>query len=260
VSDRYIIRTTGQTGPGIEAHLADTVDAHDASAISFSATGNIVATDVQAAIAELDSEKATVAEPIAAAHIADTSDAHDASAISFSPVGTIAGADVQTAVAEVATDAASALSTHAAVTSSVHGISTFGATLVDDADATAARSTLGLGSIATQASNSVTITGGSVTGITDLAIADGGTGASSASAALTALGGAPIYRRMKPGQYYGASWDGADTAAALSTLGAIHTVPFIVGEASQLFDRIGIEVTVAASAGGVVRLGVYADD
>ena len=46
-----------------------------------------------------------------------------------------------------------------------------------------ARTSLGLGSIATQAANSVSITGGSITGITDLAVADGGTGASTASAA-----------------------------------------------------------------------------
>jgi hypothetical protein len=39
-----------------------------------------------------------------------------------------------------------------------------------------ARTSLGLGSIATQASSSVSITGGSITGITDLAVADGGTG------------------------------------------------------------------------------------
>ena len=51
-----------------------------------------------------------------------------------------------------------------------------------------ARTSLGLGSIATQAANNVSITGGSVTGITDLAIADGGTGASSASAARSNLG------------------------------------------------------------------------
>ena len=51
-----------------------------------------------------------------------------------------------------------------------------------------ARTSLGLGSIATQASDNVSITGGSVSGITDLAIADGGTGASSASAARTNLG------------------------------------------------------------------------
>lgn len=42
---------------GLDAHLADTVDAHDASAISNVAAGNIVATTVQAAIDELDSEK-----------------------------------------------------------------------------------------------------------------------------------------------------------------------------------------------------------
>ena len=38
------------------------------------------------------------------------------------------------------------------------------------------RTSLGLGSIATQASNSVSISGGAITGITDLAVADGGTG------------------------------------------------------------------------------------
>jgi hypothetical protein len=51
-----------------------------------------------------------------------------------------------------------------------------------------ARTNLGLGSIATQNSNSVSITGGSITGITDLAIADGGTGASDAVTARTNLG------------------------------------------------------------------------
>lgn len=51
-----------------------------------------------------------------------------------------------------------------------------------------ARTNLGLGSIATQASSSVSITGGSVTGITDITVADGGTGASDASTARTNLG------------------------------------------------------------------------
>jgi hypothetical protein len=49
-------------------------------------------------------------------------------------------------------EASGSVSTHAALTSSVHGISTFGATLVDDADASAARTTLGLGTAATTAS------------------------------------------------------------------------------------------------------------
>jgi hypothetical protein len=46
----------------------------------------------------------------------------------------------------------------------------------------------GLGTIATQAANNVSITGGSITGITDLAIADGGTGASTAPNARINLG------------------------------------------------------------------------
>lgn len=46
----------------------------------------------------------------------------------------------------------------------------------------------GLGTMATQPSNNVTITGGSITGITNLAIEDGGTGADTAAGARTALG------------------------------------------------------------------------
>lgn len=46
---------------------------------------------------------------------------------------------------------------------------------------------LGLGTMATQNAGTVSISGGSVTGITDLAIADGGTGASTATGAINAL-------------------------------------------------------------------------
>jgi len=56
--------------------------------------------------------------------------------------------------------------------------------------ASAARTALGLGTISTQAANSVSITGGSISGITDLAVADGGTGASTAPDARTNLGAA----------------------------------------------------------------------
>ena len=51
-----------------------------------------------------------------------------------------------------------------------------------------ARTSLGLGTISTQASNNVAITGGSVTDITDIAIADGGTGASDVTTARSNLG------------------------------------------------------------------------
>jgi len=67
------------------------------------------------------------------------------------------------------------------------GLSAFIRTVLDDVDAATARATLGLGSIATQSASAVAITGGAVAGITDLAIADGGTGASDAATAFANL-------------------------------------------------------------------------
>lgn len=61
-----------------------------------------------------------------------------------------------------------------------------GTNFVAESGATA-RTSLGLGSIATQDASNVTITGGSVSGITDLAVADGGTGASTAAGARVNL-------------------------------------------------------------------------
>jgi hypothetical protein len=60
--------------------------------------------------------------------------------------------------------------------------------LSDLASASSARTNLGLGTIATQNANAVSITGGSISGITDLAVADGGTGASDAATARSNLG------------------------------------------------------------------------
>lgn len=60
--------------------------------------------------------------------------------------------------------------------------------LITAADASAARTVIGAGTIATQDSDAVSITGGSITGITDLAVADGGTGASDAVGARSNLG------------------------------------------------------------------------
>jgi hypothetical protein len=56
-------------------------------------------------------------------------------------------------------------------TAALATFTTFGRSLVDDADAAASRTTLGLGTLATQNANNVAITGGSIDGIT----LDGGT-------------------------------------------------------------------------------------
>lgn len=114
------------------------------------------------------------------------------------PSTAVGGTDFQAADAELAAIAgltSAADSVPYFTGSGTAALATFtaaGRALVDDADATAQRVTLGLGTIAVQAANSVAITGGSVTGITDLAVADGGTGASTAAAARTNLGLSPV--------------------------------------------------------------------
>lgn len=60
--------------------------------------------------------------------------------------------------------------------------------LSDVAAVATSRTNLGLGTMAVQNANAVAITGGSIAGITDLAVADGGTGASTAAGARTNLG------------------------------------------------------------------------
>lgn len=83
---------------GVAAHLADTTDAHDASAISFAPTGTIAGTDVQTAVAEVASEAATALSD----HLADGTDAHDASAISLlDTAGYYTATNVEAALAEL---------------------------------------------------------------------------------------------------------------------------------------------------------------
>lgn len=101
--------------------------------------------------------------------------------------GSVAYADIQNVSA---TDRVLGRSTAGAGVIEEITMTAAGRALVDDASAADQRTTLGLGTIATQSAASVTITGGSITGITDLTVADGGTGASTAADARTNLGAA----------------------------------------------------------------------
>ena len=122
----------------------------------------------------------------------------------------------------------------------------FGRSIVSGSTASGVRSTLGLGDIATQDSNNIsisggtvsgvtfttgnaTISGGTITGITDLAIGDGGTGASTASGARANLGvtvGSDV-------QAYSAILSGVseqftttDTLIYASASGVVSSAPF----------------------------------
>ncbi len=95
----------------LAAHLADAVDAHDASAISNVPAGSIAATTVQAAIDELDAEK----QPLDAE---------------------------LTAIAGLTSAANKGISFTGSGTAATHDLTAAGLALLDDADADAQRVTL----------------------------------------------------------------------------------------------------------------------
>jgi hypothetical protein len=80
----------------IADHISDAVGAHAASAISNTPAGTIAATDLQAAVNELDGD--------IQAHINDTVGAHGAGAISNTPSGNLVATDVQGALNEIQTE------------------------------------------------------------------------------------------------------------------------------------------------------------
>jgi hypothetical protein len=106
----------------LASHLSDTSGAHAASAISNTPSGNLAATDVQAALNEIQTDVDTRAlSSDLTAHLSDTTDAHDASAISIVPSGNISSTNVQDALNELQDDiddinAASSGYVHTAVT------------------------------------------------------------------------------------------------------------------------------------------------
>jgi hypothetical protein len=122
-----------------------------------------------------------------------------------------------------------------------------------------ARTSLGLGTIATQDANTVAITGGSITGITDLAIADGGTGQSTAQTAINALtavaGATDEFVFTKDTATGDAVWkaaSGGGVTLSGSTNNTISTVTganALQGEDNLTFDGTILTVTGNLSVG-----------
>ena len=94
---------------------------------------------------------------------------------------------------------------------------------------------LGVGTLGTQNSNAVNITGGSISGITDLAIADGGTGASDAAGARTNLGatatGSALFTALNAGAGRTAI-NAQELNSRLTGLSALDTVAGLVAHIS----------------------------
>lgn len=129
-----------------------------------------------------------------------------------------------------------------------------GTSFVVESGATA-RTSLGLGSMATQASSGVSITGGTVTGITDITVADGGTGASTAADARTNLGlviGTDVQ-----------AYD-AELAAIAGLTSAANKVPYFTGSGTAAvadfssFGRSLVDDADAATARTTLGLGSLA--
>jgi len=129
---------------------------------------------------------------------------------------------------------------------SATAFTSFARSIVSGSTASQVRSTIGLGTISTQdagsvsisggtisnvtlGANNVTISGGTIVAITDLAIADGGTGASTASDARTNLGlaiGADVQAYSSSLANIATAASGTDLFFHTTASGAITSAPF----------------------------------
>ena len=108
----------------------------------------------------------------------------------------------------------------------------------------------GLGTIATQAASNVSITGGSIAGITDLAIADGGTGQSTAAAAITALTGT-----QTSGRYLRS--DGTNAALAAIVAADVPSLIRTLQEMPQQSQTNANLTGAVTSVGNATSLGSF---
>ena len=189
--------TAGGSGAPVSAtYITQTpnVDLLNEQAMSLLATGivkNTTTTGVQSiAVAGTDYYAPGNVIPIA-----DGGTGATTAATARAALGLIIGTDVQAydatlqSISALGTAADKMIYTTGINTWAESAITAFSRSLIDDADAATARTTLGLGTIATQDANNVAITGGTISGLSvGIPVASGGTG-STALTAWTLLAG-----------------------------------------------------------------------
>jgi len=180
----------------------------------------------------LSTAPAALADAALQAHLDDTVDAHDASAVSFTPTGTIAATNVQAAIAEVASEA---------------GAGGGGGGVVD-----AVVAGTGIDVDATDPANPVVAVEAGVyrSGGTDVAVADGGTGASTAPGARTNLG-LGTAATANTGDFDPAGAAAAAQAAAVQR--ANHTGTQLAATISDLTEAVQDLVGAMAVDGATVN-------
>lgn len=223
----------------IAVHVTDTSDAHDASAVSFSPTGTIAATDVQAAIAEVASEAGGISATLFDANTILKADTDDTPAALTMGASTIlarlaAGSITAATPAELRTLLDVPTNAEAILDALVDAK---GDLLTATAADTPARLAVG--------TNGHVLTADSAqsTGI---------------KWAAAAGGGVAYPRKYKTGLYYQTNQDPAGDGANTPVKDRVEYHAFPVGEALTV-DRITLGVVTAGAASSVVRLGFYND-